>query len=218
MTTHTGEKSYNCQVCTYSFSRVSNLKTHMTTHTGEKSYNCQVCTYSCITVGNLKTHMMKHTEVKSYSCQLCTYSCSQANILRLHTGEKPHKCHLCTLTFKHRKSLKAHEYKGHVKITELNKTTSEKPVEKEQIADLNPVISSSGSEGQNRVETVFCCSFKMCSFTLTKVGRLLFKVHNPAPASNSCSSSTLLLLTWAISYLLLPGPTEGQRPGCRTPL
>ena len=69
--------------------------------------------------------------------------------------------------------MKAHLYKVHMRITELTKTPNEKLVEEEQVADMNPVISSSGSVGLTRMETVLSCPFNLCSFTITKVRRLL---------------------------------------------
>ena len=153
MNTHIGEKSFNCQLCTYSCSQFGNLRRHMMTHTGEKSFNCQLCTYSCIQVSDLRTHMMIHSGEKSYDCQQCAYTCRTASNLRshkrVHTGGKTHTCHLCTLNFNHRKSLKSHVCKENMRTTELIKKPNEKPVKQEQVADLSPVISNSGFEGQS---------------------------------------------------------------------
>ena len=90
--THTREKIYNCQQCTYSCSKAEHLRRHMMIHTGEMSYSCEQCTYSCSRADSLKRHMLTHTGEKNYRCVQCTYSCSLAGNLRshimTHTGDK----------------------------------------------------------------------------------------------------------------------------------
>ena len=216
--THTGENPYTCRQCNYSCKTTNHLKIHMNAHTGEKCYKCQVCSKSFTDPSSLRRHILTHTEKKRYNCQLCsksytdssslrrhmmthmmtqicTYSCSQAGNLRshmlVHTGDYSHKCHICTLAFKHQTSLKTHVYKVHVRIPEQIKTPNKKPVKEEQVTEVNPVISSSGPGGQSRVETVFSCPLNMCSFTITKVRRLLLHVHNPTPAPYFCSTPLL---------------------------
>jgi len=41
--THSGEKTYACDVCVKSFSQSSRLNNYLSTHTGDKLYSCDVC-------------------------------------------------------------------------------------------------------------------------------------------------------------------------------
>ncbi|XP_026875368.2 zinc finger protein 516 isoform X1 [Electrophorus electricus] len=52
---HQGE--HVCPVCGKSFSQPSHYRTHMRSHTGERPFRCQYCSYSATQKGNLKTHV-----------------------------------------------------------------------------------------------------------------------------------------------------------------
>ena len=54
MLTHSGEKSFNCDQCKYSFAHASSLKKHKRTHTGEKPFKCTHCEFSFTECGGLK--------------------------------------------------------------------------------------------------------------------------------------------------------------------
>ena len=57
MVTHTGEKSYQYNVCGKSFSTNNKLKVHMVTHTGEKPHQCNACKKYFTTINALvNTH------------------------------------------------------------------------------------------------------------------------------------------------------------------
>lgn len=57
---HSGEKPYQCNVCTRSFAVKHTLKKHMRTHTGERPYSCRICSRSFAQNGTLATHMKIH--------------------------------------------------------------------------------------------------------------------------------------------------------------
>ncbi|KAF2368664.1 Zinc finger C2H2-type, partial [Trinorchestia longiramus] len=46
-----------CPVCGRRFLRTSDIYRHIRTHTGEKPYQCQYCSYSACQKGNLRSHM-----------------------------------------------------------------------------------------------------------------------------------------------------------------
>ena len=56
--------NYDCTYCGRRFKRADNLRDHVRTHTGEKPFRCQVCSYSASHKSNLNAHTKKlHPEL-----------------------------------------------------------------------------------------------------------------------------------------------------------
>ncbi|KAF5307075.1 hypothetical protein FQR65_LT07134 [Abscondita terminalis] len=113
MTKHTG-RPIKCHYsdCLFSARFPSELKTHLLSHSDEKLFLCNHCSYQGKTRKQLQRHMTMHEDTKKYKCSECSFTSRLASHLkrhlRLHTGAKPFVCPHCNYCCNNLENLRRH--------------------------------------------------------------------------------------------------------------
>ncbi|KAB7495572.1 B-cell lymphoma/leukemia 11A, partial [Armadillidium nasatum] len=81
-----GRRNDTCEYCGKIFKNCSNLTVHRRSHTGEKPYKCDLCSYACAQSSKLTRHMKTHGRIGKdvYRCRFCDMPFSVASTLEKH--------------------------------------------------------------------------------------------------------------------------------------
>lgn len=106
---HSGERPFVCEVCHRSFTRQSDLSSHMFTHNENmKPHQCNLCGKQFAKPYQIKIHMMVHRDERPYHCDVCNkkfrFWDKLKGHIRTHNDIKPYACAICNEYFR-KKSL-----------------------------------------------------------------------------------------------------------------
>uniref|UniRef100_A0A8C4QJ13 BAF chromatin remodeling complex subunit BCL11A b n=1 Tax=Eptatretus burgeri TaxID=7764 RepID=A0A8C4QJ13_EPTBU len=82
-----------CEFCGKVFKNGSNLTVHRRSHTGERPYKCELCSYACAQSSKLTRHMKTHGQ-RTFRCDICQMPFNMHSRLESHMrkwhGEQGH--------------------------------------------------------------------------------------------------------------------------------
>jgi B-cell lymphoma/leukemia 11A len=80
------KRNDTCEYCGKVFKNCSNLTVHRRSHTGEKPYKCELCSYACAQSSKLTRHMKTHGRIGKdvYRCRFCEMPFSVPSTLEKH--------------------------------------------------------------------------------------------------------------------------------------
>ncbi|XP_043532923.1 transcriptional repressor CTCF-like [Chiloscyllium plagiosum] len=107
------KKTFQCKLCSRTFTQRSNLDRHMRSHSDERPHRCHLCEKAFRTVTLLQNHINTHTGTRPHKCPDCAMAfVTSGEVVRhrryKHTHEKPFKCSICDYASVEVSKLKRH--------------------------------------------------------------------------------------------------------------
>ena len=109
------ENDKECEICHIKL-RAWSMRGHMLSHSGDKSFKCNVCERGFAESGNLRKHLQTHSLDESKECIVCSKMILLRHMkshMQFHSGEKYFQCADCGLSFKRKGSISEHLKKIH---------------------------------------------------------------------------------------------------------
>ena len=127
MSSHTKEKPFKCDHCSFRTSCKRSLKCHTASKhedklalEGRPKFKCQLCTYKTYRSHQLVLHLRKHTDERNFPCKFthCSYKAKirgdlKIHCIRAHCNERPFSCRVegCDYTAKTMSDARNHRIK-----------------------------------------------------------------------------------------------------------